>query len=305
MTEDQAAGLRGQEAAASSAMNGAARGVADPFVAVLSGNGGVGKTNLVVNLAVAAAGLRARVLVVDGDLGLANIDVLLGLVSPYNAEDVLAGNCSLEQALMDGPRGVKILPAATGRSELAALSRGAIGGFMKMLRAVAPDYDLVLVDVGAGIGPSALGLATLCSRALVVTTSEPTSLADAYATAKILIRGTPHLQVELVVNGVADELQALSTHARIDRMTRRFLKRSVPFRGFLTRDERLIEAVARQSAVVELFPTAVSSRQLVKLAQGLLRDHSVAAGETSSPGFDRPEAPVVASTRGVPACTRN
>jgi flagellar biosynthesis protein FlhG len=270
---DQALGLRRE-----GPPRAPARDARERLVAVVSGKGGVGKTNLVANLAVAAAGLRARVLVVDGDLGLSSLDVLLGLVAPWSVEDVLLGRCSLQGALVEGPRGVHLLPAASGRSDLAALGGAHLERLLRLLREAALDYDLVLVDAGPGVGPTALGLASRCARALLVTTPEPTSLADAYATLKLLVRASPRLPIELVVNGVSDARRAGAVHARLERMALRFLDASLGLRGFLCQDARLAEAVSRQCAVVELFPTAPSSRQLVALAQGLLRDHRAAAG---------------------------
>jgi flagellar biosynthesis protein FlhG len=212
--------------------------------------------------------------VVDGDLSLANMDVLLGLIPPYTVEDVLAGRCALWEALVEGPRGVRFLPAASGRTELAALGGDRLEPLLRLLRQAAREFDLVLIDAGAGIGPSVVGLTASCALALVVTTPEPTSLADAYATLKLLRLGVPRLPVEIVVNAALSAPQARRTHSRLDRMARRFLGAGVPFRGFVPRDPRLVEAVARQRAVVELFPTAASSRRLVALAQKLVREYS-------------------------------
>jgi flagellar biosynthesis protein FlhG len=272
------------------------------LVTVLSGKGGVGKTNLVVNLAVAARGFGARVLVVDGDLGLANVDVLLGLVPPYTIADLLEERCSLQEALVKGPRGVEILPAAAGRSDMAALPVADMERLSAKLREAAASFDLVLIDAGAGVGPSVIGLTAICCRAIIVTTSEPVSMADAYATFKILRRNEMKAPVDLVVNSVRDELDARSTHTRLNRMARRFLDSNIGYLGFLPHDPRLAEAVARQRAVVELFPSAPSSRRLVALAQGLLRVRSsvppVAAPFLGSP-FDR-NAEI-----GGDGCTRN
>ncbi len=237
---------------------------------VVSGKGGVGKTNVVVNLAVAAAGRGARVLVVDGDLGLANVDVLLGLAPERSVSDVLAGACSLEEALVEGPRGIRILPAASGRSGLAALAGGRLGRLVGQIWQAAADHDLVLVDAGAGIGPAVIGLAAACPRGLVVATPEPTSLADAYATWKVLTLGAPALRLQLLVTGAASELDARRTHDHVERMARRFLDVPVPFAGHLPHDLRLRAAVARQRAVVEAYPQADWSRHLHRVADSLL-----------------------------------
>lgn len=242
------------------------------IVAAVSGKGGVGKTNLVTNLAVAAAGLGGRVLLVDGDLGLANVDVLLGLVPAFTVADVLEGHCSFEDALLEGPRRVRILPAASARPDLPALWGPALERLTEMLKEAAARYDLVLVDAGAGIGPAVVGLAGASTRALLVTNAEPTSLADAYATVKVLSRAAASVSVDVVVNEARDEGQARSTHGHLERMARRFLDIPVAFRGFLPRDPRMVEAVARQRAVVEVFPSAASSRKLVELARFLLTE---------------------------------
>jgi flagellar biosynthesis protein FlhG len=251
------------------------------MIAVLSGKGGVGKTNLVANVAVAAAGLGAKVLVVDGDLGLANVDLLLGLTAPRTVSDVLTGECALEDALLSGPRGIHLLPAASGRSDLTSLRPAGLARLLVPLYQVAPRYDLVLADLGAGVGVSVIGLAAACDRAILVTTPEPTSLADAYATLKVLCGEAPTLPVGVFVNAVRDEIEARDTHARLERVARRFLHRSPPFLGFVPRDRRLVEAVQLQQAVVEAFPTAASSRGLVRLAARLLREGRRRASDLS------------------------
>ena len=244
----------------------------DPLVAVVSGKGGVGKTNLVANLAVAAAGQGARVLVVDGDLGLANLDVLLGLTPTRSIADVLDGRCELGEILIEGPRGVHLIPAAAGRCDLPALRPRQLAPLLAPLWRLARRYDLALVDAGAGVGPAVVALAASCRRALLLTTPEPTSFADAYATLKVLHQQAPSLPVELIVNAARDELSARDTHERLERVAHRFLGVAVGYRGFLPRDPRLAEAVARQRAVVQAYPTAASSRRIVALATGLLRE---------------------------------
>jgi flagellar biosynthesis protein FlhG len=250
-------------------------------VAAASGKGGVGKTNLVANLAVAAASLDARVLLVDGDLGLANVDVLLGLSPEKTVADVLSGACALEQALIDGPRGIRILAAASGRADLAALGERALRRLARLLRLAARRYDLVLVDIGAGVGPTVTGLAAACDRVLVVTNSEPTSLADAYATLKVLHRSLPELPTEVLVNAARNESEAHRTHQSLDRVAQRFLGARIPMRAFLPHDERLARAVAHQRAVVEMYPTAAISKRIVALAQSLLRQKPETSSEAT------------------------
>lgn len=241
------------------------------IVGVVSGKGGVGKTNLVANVAVACRALGARVLVVDGDLGLANLDVLLGLAPVHSSADVLAGTCTLDEAIVEGPRGIHVLPAASGRADLTGLRPLELAGLLVPLFRASGRYDLVLLDAGAGIGASVLALAASCDRLLLVTTPEPTSLADAYATLKVIGRETPRLPMDLVVNGVRSAAEAHRTHARLAKLAQRFLSWSPRLVGHLPADPHLADAVARQRAVVEAFPNAPISRALVRLGDALLR----------------------------------
>jgi len=241
------------------------------MVGVVSGKGGVGKTNVVANLAVAAAGLGAKVLVVDGDLGLANLDLVLGLVGGRSAADVLSGECRFDEALVEGPRGIRVLPASSGRSELTALRPRELAPLLVPLLQASDDYDLVLVDLGAGISASVLSLATACDRALLVTTTEPTALADGYATLKLLHRGAPGLDLQVLVNAT-DDTRARAVHGWLERMTERFLGFAPSYFGHLPRDPRLVTAVRLQQPVVEVFPGATSSRKFVQFANQLLRE---------------------------------
>ncbi|MGH0033744.1 MAG: P-loop NTPase [Myxococcota bacterium] len=257
-------------------------------VAVVSGKGGVGKTNLVANLAVAAARLDARVLAVDGDLSLANVDVLLGLVPRHTLADVLEGHCRLDEAILRGPDGVHLLPASAARPELATLPGSVLDSLAKPIAEAARSYDLVLVDGGAGIGPTVVGLADLCDRILVVTTPEPTSLADAYATVKVLAQQTSRREVEVLVNASRTTREAHECFDHLRRLADRFLGLELRHFGSLPHDTRLSEAVSRQRAVVDLYPNAPSSKRLVSLAQRLLDRQSGGRG-ASAEGWRRLE----------------
>lgn len=239
-------------------------------IAVVSGKGGVGKTNLVANVAVAAAGLGAKVLVVDGDLGLANVDVLLGLTPELTAADVIEGRCRFEDALLTGPRGIHILPAASGRSDLPGFRPERLAGLLIPFFEASEGYDLVLVDAGAGVGPAVVSMAAACELALLVVTGEPTSLADAYATLKVLLREAPSLRVEVLVNHAPHERAGREVHARLSKVAERFLRISPPYLGHVPHDARLAEAVVLQRPVVEAFPGAPSSARLIAIASQLL-----------------------------------
>ncbi len=242
----------------------------DRLTAVVSGKGGVGKTNVVANLAVAAAGLGSRVLVVDGDMGLSNLDVLMGLCPKRSVIDVLTGRCTLSQALIEGPKGIKLLPAGSGRHDLAVFEAGGTERLIQLLEACSPDYDLILLDAGAGIGRVVVELAVASSRVLLVVIPEPTSLTDAYATCKTLWIANPGLSIEAVVNCSENQREGKQVHAHLEKMCDRFLSKSLGLRGVLPRDRRLRDAVAQQRVVVEEFPNSSIARRFVELAQQMI-----------------------------------
>ncbi|MCH7866278.1 MAG: AAA family ATPase [Myxococcales bacterium] len=258
---DQAASLRQRPRA---------EGPLDRMTAVVSGKGGVGKTIIVANLAVAAAGLGARVLVVDGDMGLSNLDLLMGLSPKLNVVDVLTGRCSLGQALVKGPKGIELLPAGSGRHDLTVFEEGGTERLMQLIAGVARDYDLILVDAGAGIGRVVVELALASSRVLLVAVPEPTSYADAYATCKTLWNANPHLKIETLINCSENVQEGRRVHAHLEMMCDRFLNKQLNLRGILPRDRRLREAVVNQRVVVEAFPNANIAKCFADLAQQFL-----------------------------------
>jgi flagellar biosynthesis protein FlhG len=239
-------------------------------VGVVSGKGGVGKTNLAVNVAVSARELGARVLVVDGDLGLANVDVLLGLTPSGSVVDVIERRAAFSEIVTLGPRGIHVLPAASARADLCALRPRELAGLLVPLLRAANDYDLVLLDAGAGIGPSVLGLAAACDRLLLVTTPEPTAFADAYAMLKVASQELQGVPVELVVNEVRAAHDARRTHHRLCKLARRFLSQAPPLAAEIPQDALLVQCVARQRAVADILPSAPSSRAYQRLAVRLV-----------------------------------
>ncbi len=243
---------------------------ATPILGVVSGKGGVGKTSLVANLAVAARSLGARVLAVDGDLGLASLDVLLGLAPKRDVSDLLSGGCALEEVLIEGPLGIHVLPACSARPDLVGLRPRALAPLLGSLFGASDRYDLVLVDMGSGIGSSVVSLALSCDQLLLVTTPDPTSLADAYATLKVLRRSSTTPPVELVVNGARGSLESCRTASHLQRVAARFLGASPPVFGHVHADPRLAEAVRMQQSVLQAFPGARSARQLGDLAERAL-----------------------------------
>jgi flagellar biosynthesis protein FlhG len=242
-------------------------------IAVTGSKGGVGKSNLTVNLAVSLGNLGRRVLVVDGDLGLANLDVLLGLVPRRTVEHLIRGEASLEEVLLNGPGGIRILPAASGVPDLARLDETCR---MRLLGALTESNDLaeiVLVDTGAGLGEATMALQLAASRVLVVTTAEPTSLVDAYASLKVLWSADPDKPVDMVVNNVRDEKEASRAYDQISRAAQHFLGNRPGWLGPILRDNKVADAVRKQKPVMELYPTCQAARCYERIALRVVSDH--------------------------------
>ncbi len=235
-------------------------------VAVTGSKGGVGKSNLAANLAVALGRWGRRVLLVDGDLGLANLDVLLGLLPRQNVDHLIRGEVGLAEVLIDGPPGIQVLPAGSGIPQLASLSHEARTRLLTALVQGSCDVDDVLVDTGAGLGHTTLALQLAASRVVVVTTPEPTSLVDAYATLKVLWTADPKKHVDVVVNAAEDDDEAQRSFEQISKAAQRFLGREPGWLGPVYRDPRVGEAVRRQRSLLELFPDAPAGRCYERIA---------------------------------------
>ena len=258
------------------------------IVGVLSGKGGVGKTMLVSNLALAAAARGSRVLAVDGDLGLSNLDLALGLVPDRTVADLLAGACSFEETIVEDPRGIHLLPAATARSDLPSMGPSELGRLLVPLFQARARYDLILVDLGSGISSTVLSLSAACDRLLLVATPDPTSLADAYAVVKVLCGLGLEGPIEVLINGVRGQSEAIAAHGRLRRVAQRFLQTRLPLAGYVSKDARVAEAIKLQQPVVEAFPSARASHQIRKLAEALLaRSWSTAERPAIAAGPER------------------
>ncbi len=220
----------------------AARRMPVPFVLVTGGKGGVGKSTLAVNLGVQLAREGRRVLLVDLDLGLANLHVLLGLTPERTTEDAIIGARSLEECIMAGPRGVDVLPASTGSEEMGCLSSVRRTGFLDDLARVAGEYDVILGDSAAGIGPDVLEFATVADRVLVVTTPEVSVLTDAFGLIKAIDqfgsrRGQDVPTPEVVVNLASTVEEAKGISHKLSGICQRFLARSPGEAGWLPRSK--------------------------------------------------------------------
>ena len=236
-------------------------------IAVTSGKGGVGKTNVSVNLAVSMASQGKSVVLFDADLGLANVDIALGLKPEYDIRHVISGERTLEEVLVDGPKGVKIVPASSGVAEMANLSAEQQAGLVRAFSELSMPVDTLIVDTGAGIEPAVLTFASACQEIIVVICDEPTSITDAYALIKVLNKDCGVQRFQVLANMVDNETQGRQLFEKISRVADRFLDINLGYVGAIPRDDYLRKAVQQQSPVVQSFPRSQSAKALMKLAK--------------------------------------
>ena len=240
-------------------------------MSVTSGKGGVGKTNLVVNLAIELTRLGRKVLIIDADLGLANIDVVLNLNPKYTINDVIRGDKSINEVLLKGPEGVSILPAASGVSELSELSSDEKLMILQELDSFETDADVVIIDTAAGISDMVLYFNLAAQQRLVVATGEPTSLTDAYALIKVLYTRHQERSFSLVVNNVKDAAEAKGVYGKISAVVDRFLGEvSLDYLGFIPNDPAVNKSVMRQTPLVKAFPNSPAAGYFKLLAKRLM-----------------------------------
>ncbi|MEE4639279.1 MAG: MinD/ParA family protein [Wenzhouxiangella sp.] len=235
-------------------------------IAVASGKGGVGKTNVSVNLATVQALRGRKVWMLDADLGLANIDVLLGLNVRRNLSHVLDGSCDLADIIIEGPGGMKIVPASSGVARMTNLGPAECGGLIQAFSEVADDVDLLVVDTAAGISTSVTMFARAAHHALVVVCDEPASITDAYALIKVLVRDHGMHQIQVLCNMVRSPGEGKALYNKIARVTDRYLEVSLNYAGYVPYDDFLRKALQRQQPVVTVYPEARSSTAFKKLA---------------------------------------
>ena len=239
-------------------------------LSVASGKGGVGKTNLVANLGYAFTQLGKRILILDADLGLANIDVLLGLTPRYTIEHLFDRTKTFAELLIKGPGGMSIMPASSGVMDLVDLKEEQKLFLLSEIDLMAGQIDLLLIDTGAGISSNVLYFNMAAQESIVIVTPEPTSITDAYALIKVLSVRFKKRTFMVLVNLVEGDHEARDVFRKISLVADRFLEQvSIDYLGFIPVDEKLPWAVKQQRAVLELYPKAPSSRGFMDLAKRL------------------------------------
>ncbi len=274
---DQALGLRrkgNREIKMDGAVSTAVSALQKPVrvMAVSSGKGGVGKSNVVINLSLALDRLGLRALIMDADLGLANIDVLLGLTPKYNMSHVLSGQKRLDEVIIDGPGGVKIMPASSGVQELTKLTDDQKLLFLELLDGLETDIDVLLIDTAAGISDTVLYFNLAAHERIIVVTPEPTSLTDAYALIKVLYSRHGERHFRILVNSAAEESMGKSIFAKLSKVADHFLDGlSLDYLGTIPHDTSVTRSVMQQRPLLEAFPDAPASKAFMQIAQTICR----------------------------------
>ena len=229
-------------------------------LAITSGKGGVGKTNVTINVAIAMARLGLRVGVLDADFGLGNVDVLLGIAPGAHVGHVVAGEKQLRDVVVRGPHGIIIIPASSGLQSMTSLSGVQRDRLLAALDLACRELDFLLIDTAAGISDNVMEMLKLAERVVLVTSLEPSAIVDAYALTKVLTGTDAAKEIGIVVNSAKDAEEASVAFRQIETATRRFLKRSVSYYGHITDDPAVRESVLVQRAIIDLLPQSPASR---------------------------------------------
>lgn len=241
------------------------------FTAIASGKGGVGKTWLAISLSHALARAGSKTLLFDGDLGLANVDIQLGLAPERDLGGVLAENYGLARATTSFEvGGFDIIAGRSGSGSLASLAPARLVALGDELVTLAENYQNVVLDLGAGVDRTVRHLAARSARSLVVATDEPTSLTDAYAFVKLILQQRPKADIRLVINMAESESAGLATYETLAKACESFLQTRPPLAGIIRRDSKVKEAIRNQSPILTRYPTCDAAQSVEKLAQGLM-----------------------------------
>ena len=236
-------------------------------IAVTSGKGGVGKTSVSVNLATSLASSGKKVMLMDADLGLSNVDVMLGLYPQYNLSHVISGERTLDEAILIGPMGLQIIPASSGLQHMSELQPVHHAGVIRAFSSMKAQVDVLIIDTAAGISDSVVSFSKAAREVVVVVCDEPASITDAYALIKVLSREYGINRFRILPNMVDSVEKSRRLYKKILSVTDRYLDVAIDYMGMVPQDEYLKKAIQKQRAVVDLYPRSKSSIAFKKLAR--------------------------------------
>lgn len=241
------------------------------IITVTSGKGGVGKSNFVVNLSIAIQKTGKKVLIFDADVGMGNDDVLMGFLPKYNVFDVIFDNKNIEDVVIEGPFGVKLLPGGSGVARINEITNSQRNSFLDKLSNL-EDLDYIIMDTGAGINRSVLGFISCCDELILIVTPEPTSLMDSYSLLKAVVHFKIKSKTKVVINRTFDKKEAEETYNKFQNAVKNFLKMDISYVGNVSEDRKLVLAVKSQEPFIIGSPNCAAAQDIVKIANKLIGD---------------------------------
>lgn len=238
-------------------------------ITITSGKGGVGKSSIVSNMAYVLGGMKESTYILDADLSLGNIDIMFGMIPQFNIKDLIQGKKRIGEIVVEGPCGIRIIPATSGIAEYSNLSLEErnilLTSFLEL-----PDYDFLLVDTSAGISSNVVYFNAISEDIFIVVTPDPASLTDSYAVIKVLHKNTGRKKFNIIVNMAKDEKEAMDLFTKITRVTDRFLDVYLDFYGYIPVDRNINVATRKQKLWVEQFPDTLATKALQKICNRLV-----------------------------------
>ncbi|MFC1541616.1 MinD/ParA family protein [Candidatus Latescibacterota bacterium] len=238
--------------------------------AITSGKGGVGKTSIAVNLSIILSKAGMKVLLIDADMGLANIDLLTGVSAAYTIEEVIEGKASIFDALAEGPEGLTILTAGSGSGKISDANNGRVRKFRNELLKLENAFDIIFIDTGAGISANVVDFIFMADEVLVAMTAEPTAFADAYAIVKLITNEKPELSVGIIINMSKNEKEACHLYDRFNEIVQRFLEKDIIFHGSIIWDKVVTDAIMRQIPLAVYAEKSAPVQSLRQIARNIL-----------------------------------
>ena len=239
------------------------------IIGIASGKGGVGKTTVSVNLAVMLASMGKKVMLFDADLGLANAQLALGCRTPFNFSHVLSGEKTVKEIIIDGPMGVKLVPGASGIQHMASLNQAETAGIIQAFSDIEEELDYFIVDLAAGLSDTVMTFLRACQHRFIVLKNEPSSIADAYGTVKVMIQDYQLDNIALIPNGVFSQDEGERLYGSINSVIQNFLGNRVDYLHSITQDEMVLRAIKASQPLVSFAPSSIASRDFRALGKAV------------------------------------
>jgi flagellar biosynthesis protein FlhG len=243
---------------------------ATQIIGIASGKGGVGKTTVSANLAIALASLGKKVMVFDADLGLANAQLALGCRAPFNFSHVMSGEKTLQEIIVEGPMGVKLVPGASGIQHMASLNQVETAGIIQSFSEIEDELDYFIVDLAAGLSDTVMTFLSACQHRFIVLKNEPSSIADAYATIKVMIQDYDLEAISLIPNSVSSQAEGERLFGSINSVIQNFLGRQVNYLHSISEDEMVLRSIKASQPLLTYAPASTATRNFVSLAKSVI-----------------------------------